>query len=169
MHQLQSHIWERACRSGYPLDGGPPARDGDCALSAAVTADAFISSGGVLHLFDAAVTRLAEVSSGYRFFGFDRLADFTAAVDLRLEGRMLSEVADSSSAEARSVVVRSLPLLGLVVTSGSTCTEIGQALDLWYFTSVSPRLPERFVEHLLQQPSAYAPPSHPCVWGLASA
>lgn len=169
MHQLQSHIWERACRSGYPLDGGPPARRGDRALSAAVCADAFISAGGVLHLFDAAVTRLAEVSDGYRYFGFGRLADFIASVDLRLEGRMLSEVADRDVIEARAVVVRSLPLLGLLVRQGARCDEIGDALDLWYFTSVGPCLPDRFVEHLLQEPSAYAPPDHPCAWGLASA
>lgn len=169
MHQLQSHIWERACRSGYPLDGGTPARRGDRALSAALCADAFVSAGGVLHLFDAAVTRLAEIADGYRYFGFCRLADFVGAVDLRLEGRMLSEVADVDAEEARRVVVRSLPLLGLVVAQGASRAEIGDALDLWYFTAVGPRLPQRFVEHLHQEPSAYAPPNHPCAWGLASA
>lgn|GEM_PF-6577426 len=162
MGQLRGHLWERAARSGSLLGGPTPPVVGDRMLAAVVAADAFVTLGGVLHLFDAAATRLGEVAEGYRYYRFGRMADFVEQLDLRLEGRMLSEVGDRDPAERRAVLVRSLPALGLVVRSGAPCEEVGEVLDLWYFTSVGPQIFERFSRHLEREPGAYAPPHHPC-------
>lgn len=169
MSARHSLIWDRAARSGHLLGGPVPERAGDRVLASLVAADAFVTVGGVLHLFDAAATRLDEVAEGFRVYGFGRLADFVEQVDLRLEGRMLSEVTDRDPDEARSVIVRSLPALGLLVRAGAPAAEIGGVVDLWYFTSVAPRVFERFVAHAVAHPEAYAPPGHPSTWHRAIA
>jgi hypothetical protein len=64
-------VWNRAALNG----GGPTAAEGDLALAALLLAHGVVMNGGVDHALEVlSPAELAAASAGYRYFGFEQVA-----------------------------------------------------------------------------------------------
>ncbi len=144
-------IWNRACEGG-----GRNPQSGDRALAALLRAHGLAMNGGVLHAVEClSSSELSDAESGYRFFGFDSVADLVS------RARRLSE-ADAGSGH------RSLGLgwAGDLVSRirlffrGSDDLESQESrLDAEYAALIpdDSALVERFEEYWRLHPSDFAP------------
>jgi hypothetical protein len=94
MNQLTPSIrvWNRACQGG-----GASPLPGDSALAGLLAFHSLAMNGGVLHACECLeATRLEAAEAGFRYFGFDSVADFI----LRAQ-RILESDDDLETNEAR--------------------------------------------------------------------
>lgn len=103
-------IWNRAC-----MGGGSNLRAGDQALAALLLAHGHVMNGGLLHAMDCmSETELSDACTGYRFFGFDSVADLMARtrriheadedtddIELELNQKYETMIPNDSTIEAR--------------------------------------------------------------------
>jgi hypothetical protein len=161
--QRAAYTWDRACGVRFPLGRVDPPELGDKMLSAMVTADAEIRSGGFSQLFVAFDQRLDVAAEAYRYFGVIDVADaLTAMAAARRRHGSFPDAIDVVG--GRNMVSRAFRHLGVPGTGNQEVSELLDIATRHYLNRISPQLAEVFAAHFAESRQDYALPGHPSTW-----